>query len=177
MIRMLPSDSDNPLRDDIFALLNTKKAPIDKALEALSQCQAHITNRILVERTAKECGLRLSRLLASDDLELYYDIKRGRHDLLGYISKGWTDPGFRTGDLLKVPQSKVDLFKKNAYQLLKFCATNGIVITVEETRDSIDIAMSGVIYSEGFNKDTFKKTLETLNECIEKAEELIGINV
>jgi hypothetical protein len=34
--------------------------------------------------------------------------------------------------------------------------------------------MDGVIYSEGFNKDTFIKTLETLNECIEKAESLLA---
>ena len=47
-------------------------------------------------------------------------------------------------------------------------------MTVKETGDSIDIAMDGIIYSEGFNKGTFKKTLETLNECVEKAEELMG---
>jgi hypothetical protein len=35
-------------------------------------------------------------------------------------------------------------------------------------------ANEGVIYSEGFNKDTFLKTLETLNECVEKAQDLIG---
>jgi len=104
MLRMLPSDGDNPLRDQIFALLNIKKVPVEKALEALSQCQAHITNRILVERTAKECGLRLSRFLTNKDLELYYDLKQGRHDV-GYISKGWNDPGFRVGDLFYIPNN------------------------------------------------------------------------
>lgn len=93
MIKMLPSDSHDPLRDDIFALLNSKKVSIDKALEALSQCQAYIINRLLVESTAKECGLKLSGFLANDVLELYYDLKQGRHDV-GYISKGWDDPGF-----------------------------------------------------------------------------------
>jgi len=31
---------------------------------------------------------------------LYYDITRGRHDM-GYIAKGWEDPGFRIGDLVR----------------------------------------------------------------------------
>jgi hypothetical protein len=47
-------------------------------------------------------------------------------------------------------------------------------MTAEETKDTITLQMEGVIYSEGFNKDTFSKTLETLNECIEKAQELLA---
>jgi hypothetical protein len=43
-----------------------------------------------------------------------------------------------------------------------------------EIKGAVEIHMDGVIYSEGFNKDTFMKTLETLNECIEKAESLIA---
>jgi len=111
--------------------------------------------------------------LANNELELYYDLKRGRHDM-GYISKGWEDPGFRIGDLIEIEKWKEESFKVNAYEILRFCATNGIVLTVEETKDTITLQMEGVIYSEGFNKDTFMKTLETLNECVEKAQELIG---
>ena len=44
----------------------------------------------------------------------------------------------------------------------------------ENTKGTVEIHMDGVIYSEGFNKDTFMKTLETLNECIEKAESLLA---
>jgi len=142
-------------------------------LRALSQCEAHIRNRKMVEKIAKECGLKLSRFLANDELELYYDLKRGRHDM-GYISKGWEDPGFRIGDLIEIEKWKEESFKANAYEILRFCATNGIVMTVEETKDTITLQMEGVIYSEGFNKDTFLKTLETLNECIERAKTLIG---
>ena len=142
-------------------------------MRALSQCEAHIRNRKMVEKIAKECGLKLSRFLANDELELYYDLKRGRHDM-GYISKGWEDPGFRIGDLIEIEKWKEESFKANAYEILRFCATNGIVMTVEETKDTITLQMEGVIYSEGFNKDTFLKTLETLNECIERAKTLIG---
>jgi len=161
------------LRNQIFALLSKKRASFEDALKALSQCEAHIRNRMMVEKIARECGLKLSRFLANEELELYYDLKRGRHDM-GYISKGWDDPGFRIGDLIEIEKWKEESFKANAYEILRYCATNGIVMTVEEDKDTIILQMEGVIYNEGFNKDTFLKTLETLNECIEKAQELLS---
>lgn len=173
MVRHSSKKAVDSLRDQIFALLNKKKASFEDALKALSQCEAHIQNRVMVEKIAKECGLKLSRFLSNEELELYYDLKRGRHDI-GYISKGWEDPGFRIGDLIEIEKSKEELFKGNAYEILCFCATNGIVLTVEETKDTITLQMEGVIYSEGFNKDTFLKTLETLNECVEKTQELLA---
>ncbi len=75
------------LRDQIFALLIKKRASFEDALKVLSQCEAHIRNRMIVEQIAKESGLKLSGFLTNDALELYYDIMRGRHDM-GYISKG-----------------------------------------------------------------------------------------
>jgi len=128
----------------------------------------------MLETIVKECGLKLSLFIANDELELYYNLKRGRHDM-GYISKGWEDPGFRIGDIIEIPKNKLDSFKANVYNILRFCATNGIGMTVSETKDAVTIHMDGVIYSEGFNKDTFMKTLETLNECVEKAESLLAV--
>ena len=173
MVRMLRSDSDNPLRDEIFALLNSKKASNGKALEALSQCQSQIVNRILVQRTVKECGLKLTRFLANKDLELYYDLKQGRHDV-GYISKGWGDPGFRVGDLLDVPNRKLPQLKDNIVAILKFCATRGVSVTIEETKGGMQLLMDCVIYSDGFNKKVFGQALRQLNACVEKTEELMG---
>jgi len=34
--------------------------------------------------------------------------------------------------------------------------------------------MEGVIYKEGFNKQTFLLTLDTLTECVEKVQEMIA---
>jgi hypothetical protein len=79
MVRHLPRKAVDSLRDQIFALLNKKKASFEDALRALSQCEAHIQNRVIVEKIAKECGLKLAGFLANDELELYYDLKRGRH--------------------------------------------------------------------------------------------------
>ena len=89
---------NNLLRQQIFALLRESLTSVEEDLDALSQCVVHIRNRKIVEGIARECGLTPARFLANEALELYYDIKRGRHEM-GYISKGWEDPGFRIGDL------------------------------------------------------------------------------
>ena len=173
MVRMRFENDGNPLRDRIFEVLRNSRTSAEEDLTALLQCAAHIRNRIIVEQTAKECGLKLSGFRANDDLELYYDLKQGRHDV-GYISKGWDDPGFRVGDLVSVPRVNIGKVQANAYRLLKFCATRGVVLTVEEKPDSIELQVDSVIYSDGFNKSVFAQVLHYLNVCVEKAEELIG---
>ena len=128
---------------------------------------------MLIESIARECGLTLARFLTNDALELYYNIKRGRH-ALGYISKGWTDPGFRIGDTLEIDPWEADIFKAHAAELARFCATRGMALTLEaRTPMTTEIQMDGVIYSEGFNRDSFQKTLDSLNTCVEKAYTLL----
>lgn len=173
MVRPSSRSDIKSVREKLFAVLIDSGVSANDALKVLSQCQAHIRNTIMVETIAKECGLKVSGFRANEHLELYYDLKRGRHEM-GYISKGWDDPGFRIGDLVKIPKQKLAVFKSSVLKILKFCTTNGIGMTVEQEKDTIEIQMDGVIYSEGFNKTTFMKTLETLNECVEKAEDMMG---
>ncbi len=165
-------NNGNSLRDRIFEVLRNSRTTAEENLTALLQCAAHIRNRIVVEHTAKECGLRLSGFQANNDLELYYDLKQGRHDV-GYISKGWNDPGFRVGDLVEVPKANIPALKVHIYALLKFCATRGVVVTIEEQPDVVEIQMDSVIYSDGFNKKVFEQVLHYLCVCVEKAKELI----
>ena len=172
MVRLTSSNNEDSLRDQIFNLLNNNNIRPDMAINILLQCQSHIRNRMMLKIIAKECGLKLSRFLSNDELELYYDIKKGRHDI-GYISKGWEEPGFRIGEIINVPKKKIEVLKVNLYKISKYCAVNGITMTIEEKKDIIEIQMDGVIYNEGFNKETFMKTLESLNECVDKAESLL----
>lgn len=171
MVSSSPSETIASLREDIFVLLIGQGVSFEDAVKALSQCETHFRNRMMVEAMAKDCGLTLSGFSANHELELYYDLTRRSHDM-GYISKGWEDPGFRIGDLIQIPKRRTKSWKAHTDELSRFCATNGIVMTVEEGKDTIELQMDGVIYSEGFNKETFLKTLETLHECVEKAQEL-----
>jgi len=162
----------NLLRQQIFELLRESPTSVGEDLEALSQCLAHIQNRMLVEGIARELGLSLARFLTNDALELYYVIKRGRHEM-GYISKGWEDPGFRIGDLVEIGEWDRDVLKAHSHHIMRFCAMNGIAMTIQETPTTIALQLDGVIYSEGFNRDTFLQTLDSLNACVEKIHTLI----
>jgi hypothetical protein len=162
------------LRNQIFALLRESPTSAVEDLDALSQCIAHIQNRMIVEGIARECGLTLARFLTNDALELYYDINRGRHNL-GFITKGWNDPGFRIGDLVEIGPWEADVLKANTPHIMRFCAANGIALTVQETPTTMTIQLDGVLYSEGFNRDTFLQTFDSLNACVEKIHTLIPV--
>lgn len=143
------------------------------ALKVLTQCQSHIKNRIIVEAILKECGVTLSGFRTNEHLELYYDLKHGRHDV-GYISKGWDDPGFRVGDIIEVSKWNNADMKEHLYALLTYCATRGVSVTIEEKETSIEMQLDSVIYLEGLNKRVFEQVLHYLQKCVEKADELIA---
>jgi len=173
MARSRPSNKGEVLRTQIFALLNKEKASPDLALIILTQCQSHVKNRIMIEGLAKECGVALSGFVTNERLELYYDLKQGRHDG-GYISKGWDDPGFRVGEIIDVPKWNNADMKEHLYALLTYCATQGVAVTIEEKGNLIELHLDSVIYSEGLNKRVFEQLLHHLQECVEKARELIA---
>jgi hypothetical protein len=173
MVRMrFESSDDKPLRDKLFEVLMNSRTTASQDMEALLQCVSFMNDRALVEQTAKECGLKLVRFQTNDVLELYFDIKQGRHDL-GYISKGWNDPGFRVGDLIEVPKANSVALRNQAYALLTFCANRGVTLTVAEVSGGVEIQMESAIYLEGFNKKVFEQVLYHLNLCVEKAQKLI----
>ena len=161
------------MRAQIFALLNKEKASADLALKVLAQCQSHVRNRIVIEGIGKECGVTLSGFRTGEHLELYYDMKRSRHDV-GCISKGRDEPGFRVGDIIEVPKWKNTDMKEHVYALLIFCATQGVAVTIEESEHSMQLQLDSVIYSEGLNRRVFEQVLHYLQECVEKAHELIA---
>ena len=174
MVRMRFESPDEPsLRDKLFDVLENSPTSVAQDLEALLQCAAQIRNRQIVQKTAKECGFKLSRFISNNNLELYYDIKQGRH-AVGYISKGWDEPGFRIGDVIIVPKAKNAVLKANAYTLLSFCATRGVVLTFNETAEGVEIHMNASIFSDGFNSKVFEQSLNYLNVCVENVEKLLA---
>jgi hypothetical protein len=164
----------NVLREQIFEVLRKSTTPEGGWLTILSQCTAQVRNKAIVERIVQECDLSLSGFRSESSLDLYFDIAHGSQ-AMGYIAKGWHDPGFRIGEVIGVAQAKAVTLIRNAFQIMKLCATNGIGISVQETTDRIELQLDGVIYSEGFNRDTFIKTLDTLHECVKKVRALVGI--
>src|SRR5688572_23057708 len=71
-------------------------------------------------------GFVFENLAADADLELYMDISDGGI-AIGYISRGWNDPGFRIADQVAVPDLVVGSDYSDA--LREFCATNGVAVS------------------------------------------------
>lgn len=164
----LPEDEE-PLRDQVFKTINKSDKSGKEVLQVLEQCTAYIRDQLELEKLGKECDIQFKGFQANDDLELYFNIIRNHHDV-GYISKGWDDPGFRIGDVIEIEQASAKIYVPHFPEIHNYCATNGIVMTVKEREGGYSMAMDGVIYSEGFNKGTLMKTLNTLAECVEKAK-------
>jgi hypothetical protein len=165
-------DSDaKALRRKLVTAMNGAELSVGEKSNALNECRGQIENRGTVEGVAAEAGLTLSHFLTNDALELYYEIKRGRHDL-GYISKGWDDPGFRVGEVLAFQELQGVHFIWTGPEIKRYCATNGIGITFEQQGETTTLYLDGVIYAEGFNHATFLHTLEVLNQCVEHIESL-----
>jgi len=132
----------------------------------------YLPSKPLVEQTAASCKIELSRFLSNEHLELYYDMSRDGIDL-GYISKGRKDPGFRIGDLIEIPRFREPIFTAVAARIRSLCASNGLGMTVNESEDTVEIQMDAVIYADGFNKKTFRQTVETVHECAEKVRKML----
>jgi hypothetical protein len=161
----------NGLRRKLLAALNAAELPARSKTKVLNECRSQFENRRTVEGAAAEAGLTLLHFLTNDALELYYEIKRGRHDL-GYISKGWDDPGFRVGEVLAFQELQGVHFIWTGPEIKRYCATNGIGITFEQQGETTTLYLDGVIYAEGFNHATFLHTLEAINQCVEHIESL-----
>ncbi len=100
----------------------------------------------------------------NDELELYFDIKRNDVDV-GFISKGWTDPGFRVGEVVIIPAERIDSFTARAEDVHEFCSANGFACTVTLTLDHCEVLIECVIYCTGFDGRTLSQSLAALAKC------------
>jgi hypothetical protein len=87
-------------------------------------------------------------------------------------AKGWEDPGFRIGDLVDIGWWDADVMKANTHQIMHCCVTSGIAMTIREAPVTMALQLDGVIYSEGYNRETFLQTLDAVNDCVEKLHAL-----
>jgi hypothetical protein len=161
------------LRDQILNLIKTQSNSHDKIIKALADCRNYYIDQEILERISKESGFRLSNFQTNQNLELFFDISKSRYDI-GYISKGWNDPGFRIGNILVVPNVRMQLLQNCIMQIMNVCAVRGFSTTIINRKDFVELHIDSVVYSEGFNQKVFVQVVENLNECVEKTYELLG---
>lgn len=166
-------DNLHDARMRVFSVLQASDLSMSLAAKALAQCHRHIQHRATLEAMANESGLQLDGFQTNEDLELYYAIAKDGHDV-GFISKGWDDPGFRVGELLVLPADSLDAFRARAPQIMDFCSTNGVVCTGRLTPAGLELSLLDNIYSEGFNIATFLQTLEAVHICAARVRAIMS---
>ena len=158
----------------VFAALHKPGLSIADAARVLAQCRQQIQNRATIEDMAREAELQLSGFRTSEELELYYDIgQKGRN--MGFVSKGWDEPGFRIGEVLSLPTEAVDAFCKRAPKLMDFFSTNGVTCTWRFMPDGLELSLMDNIYSEGLNLATLLHSLEAVNQCVCRVKSLLNL--
>jgi hypothetical protein len=171
--RLPPEDQAEQIRSELHAVMKKHGVSLEKAAELFSQCASMLLTCSELLGLAEAAELKLAGFKTDEHLELYFDIHRGKEDV-GFISKGWSDPGYRMGDTLLIPASKLLLLQANSRKISKLCATNGLVVTAHEQRNPIELHLESVIYKEGFNQKVFLQALETLTECVEQVREMFA---
>ncbi|HTY04877.1 MAG TPA: hypothetical protein VMC86_00005 [Gemmatimonadales bacterium] len=126
-------------------------------------------HRRLARVLADEAGLVLSGFRTTRDLAVFSAINREQEDV-GYLAKGWGDPGFRIGGTLTVPEG-ISLLWAGA-KIRRFRAVHGMGVTFDQRGDTTEVQVDGVINLEGFTGRTMLRTVESLDECLRKIVEL-----
>lgn len=140
------------------------------AEEALRRCHNHVKHCRIVEKIAQESGIKLSGFLFNKDLELYYDITWHKRDT-GFISRGWTEPGYRVGNLVIMPVSKSERFEM--MEILNYCSGQGVVCTGTLRKNGYELMIDQTIYEDGFNKKVLRQAVKTIEDCAKKIRNTI----
>ena len=160
------------LRKALLGLLQENRVPQDVAQRLLSQCGHALSDSALVEAIARTLDYGLSGFQSDEALGLYYDVARGDAEL-GYISKGWDDPGFRLGDILDLPPDAIEAFRQNADTILEICASQLVAVGVRSSTASFELDLTIPIYEGGLNPETFSAAFDNLSECARRVREVI----
>src|ERR1039457_577817 len=103
--KLSPEAQKNKLRFELVEVINKYHLRLDQIAEIFAELSSSIREYLELLEIAKSAKLRLSDFHINKDLGLYFNVYRGRQ-FLGYISKGWSDPGFRLGEIVLVSASK-----------------------------------------------------------------------
>ncbi len=163
-------------KDDIKKRLNAwieKQNLTDK--EEIKMLEAVLNQRkniYLVRETANKAGLELKRFINNKALELYFDILN-KDKSVGYISKGWDDPGFRVGEYFEIDK-KDPAFKEKFYKVFRICSSSLVNIGVSESSDKfVGMSLEIGIYSDGFNTNVLKKATQTLVRALRDINKIL----
>ena len=153
------------VRNAVFRYLGAHNVPADVASEALCHCLAAIRDAGQVGGLAAELGLEVAGPRSNEHMALYWDVTRdGR--AMGFIYRGWDDPGFGVGECVPVSADEMPVLMAQVDAVTRLLATNGVALTITPlSAGGCWLDMTTVIYSDGFNAGTLRATLGTVAKC------------
>ncbi len=77
-------------------------------------------------RAIEDAGYTACNFASDKDLEVYFDVFKEGEDI-GYMSRGWSDPGFRLSRQLYVSPAVADNLWSESFS--EHCATSGVCFT------------------------------------------------
>jgi len=159
--------SDDDIKKRLNAWIEVQKLTDEESIKLLGSVFDQRRNIRLVSENAQKVDFKLERFISNDRLELYFDIFK-KDKSVGYISKGWSDPGFRVGEFFEMPKDD-SAFKEKFFKVFQACSKNLISVGVSEKVPGVaGISLEIGIYKDGFNEKVLKEAVDTLEETVDR---------
>ena len=121
----------------------------------------------LVKDCARKSKLKLKKFITDEQLEIYFDVYR-RDKNLCFLAKGWDDPGFRVGEIIKLDKNNPD-FKRNFYRIFEVCSKDLISLGFfKQNKNYLWLNLGVGIYYDGFNEKVLRDAAATLKSAADK---------
>ncbi len=121
----------------------------------------------LVKDCAKKSKLKLKEFITDEQLEVYFEVYR-REKNICFIAKGWDEPGFRIGEIIKLDKNNPD-FKRNFYKIFEICSKDLISLGFfKQNKAYLWLSLGVGIYYNGFNEKVLKDASATLKSAADK---------
>lgn len=97
--------------------------------------------------------------------EFYFDVSKGKQSL-GYISKGWDDPGARVGDLLRISATHTVRVKRQIKALVDSCASQGVSLQLHAgSQGAVELHVWTPVYGQPVSPAALHEAVKALQRC------------
>ena len=114
---------------------------------------------------------RTQQALTSASSAFYFDVFRHRQSL-GYISRGWSDPGIRVGDLLFLPARHRDALKPRIRAVLDACSGQGVSAQWVPHAKGVELHLWSPVYGNPPAVEALHNALQSLQVCKRRVRRL-----
>lgn len=147
---------------EIWSILDASAKTRDPKVFPL--CVSFARNVAMLHESIRGSEIALERFATDDDTEFSFDIVE-RGELLGYISKGWDEPGARLEDVLTVENADIPLFKDALGEILDICSARGVCFHFHPRDKRIEIELWTPIYIDALTPRGFFDALKSIEKC------------